>query len=92
MIFQVRFQPFVNKTNHIIIYFNYEFVTASLSEFKELTVFFNKETDLLAWKAVNRQRRENTTLGVFFPWAPGYWDAPHVKRWMFTKIQFQFSK
>ena len=37
----------------------------NLSKFQELTVFFNKETDLLAWKAVNRQRRENTTLGFW---------------------------
>mmetsp|Transcript_72169 Transcript_72169/g.168920 ORF Transcript_72169/g.168920 Transcript_72169/m.168920 type:complete len:800 (+) Transcript_72169:45-2444(+) len=27
---------------------------------KKLTVYFNKETDLLTWKAVNRVRRENT--------------------------------
>jgi len=27
---------------------------------KKLTVYFNKETDLLMWKKVNRQRRENT--------------------------------
>ncbi|CAE7197734.1 ssuB [Symbiodinium natans] len=27
---------------------------------RKLTVFFNKQTDLLTWKAVNRQRRENT--------------------------------
>lgn len=27
---------------------------------KKLTVFFNKPTDLLTWKGVNRQRRENT--------------------------------
>ena len=27
---------------------------------KKLTVFFNKSTDLLTWKEVNRQRRDNT--------------------------------
>eukprot|EP00434_Breviolum_minutum_P000523 symbB.v1.2.000450.t1/scaffold32.1/size405148/23 len=41
----------------------YHIILSMMEEFgslKELTVFFNKETDLLAWKAVNRQRRENT--------------------------------
>lgn len=31
-----------------------------LGSLRDLTVYFNKETDLLAWKAVNRQRRQNT--------------------------------
>ncbi len=48
--------------------------------FKELTVFFNKETDLLAWKAVNRQRRENTTLGVFFSMDPGILGCPPCEK------------
>lgn len=41
----------------------YHIILALIEEFRslrDLTVFFNKETDLLAWKAVSRQRRENT--------------------------------
>ena len=37
-------------------------LTEELGSLRDLTVYFNKDTDLLAWKAVNRQRRENTSL------------------------------
>ena len=37
-------------------------LTDKFGAIQQLTVYFNKPTDLLMWKAVNRQRREATPL------------------------------
>lgn len=37
-------------------------LTDKFGSIQQLTLYFNKPTDLLMWKAVNRQRREATPL------------------------------